>query len=71
MPKRVCKEGKMKQLSIKTTDGIRYDLPPGKEYQTVYKNGNVPYAMFEANGAVRYININHIVCFTVKEVDDG
>jgi len=61
----------MRKFSIKTVDGSRYDLPPGVGYQTTLSSQNIPYIYFEIDGVERYINANHIVCITKKEVDNA
>ena len=59
----------MKSRSIKTVDGIRYDLPPTNDELEVVMRPGIPELFFiklQSPGVIRYVNINHIVCITEK-----
>lgn len=60
----------MKRYIIKTVDGNRYETVAEEiRYET---SGDFPWAYFPTNDGVGVvnININHIVCIIVKEVEE-
>lgn len=58
------------QISIKTVDGSRFDLPEGKDFFTLTTWGGT-FILVEIDGVKRYINTHNIVSVTMKGSDDG